>query len=186
MNMAATKIIRMEFQMAKSKASNGTRVKRLFVMIVANISNIKIPIIVTNECEQQLLICFMRYHTLYTMSMSQISFNSFFAYSHTSHNLYYCNVCGKHFVKESQLKVHMPTHDQDKFSSLKCYLCGSKFDRVHGLRIHFTISHTKRVKRDLRCPLCSKTCSKQNDLDLHIDVVSVILYFMPFCSDFKI
>lgn len=112
----------------------------------------------------------------YQVSMSHILINSFFAHSHTGNNLYYCNVCGKRFVKESQLKVHMPTHNQDKLSLLECYLYGSKFDRVHGLRIHFTISHTMRARRDLRCPMCSKTFSKQNDLDLHVKVVSVFFF----------
>lgn len=76
----------------------------------------------------------------------------------------------------------MPTHDQDKFSSLECYLCGSKFDRVHGLRIHFAISHTVRVKRDLQCPMCGKTFSKQNDLDLHINIVSVLFFSCNFAQ----
>lgn len=108
--------------------------------------------------------------------MSHISFNFFLVYSHTGNNLYQCNACGKQFVKESQLKVHMPSHDQDKFSLLECYLCASKFDRLHGLRIHFTISHTMRIKRNLSCPMCSRTFSKQNDLDLHIKVVSVFVF----------
>lgn len=94
-------------------------------------------------------------------------------------------MCGKSFVKESQLKVHASTHDQDKFSLLECYLCGSKFDRVHGLRIHFTISHTVRVRRDLKCPMCSKTFSKQNDLDWHINIVSVLFISGHFAEILK-
>lgn len=68
--------------------------------------------------------------------------------------------------------MHMPTHDHEN-KSLECYLCSSKFDRLHGLRIHFTISHTARTKRNLQCSMCQRTFSKNQDLDLHIKVVSL-------------
>lgn len=99
-----------------------------------------------------------------------LSFHSLH-FSHTGSGLFYCMICAKRFVKESQLKMHMPTHDHEN-KLLECYLCASKFDRLHGLKIHFTISHTVRTKRNLQCSMCHRTFSKQQDLDLHIKVVS--------------
>lgn len=91
---------------------------------------------------------------------------------HTGKNLYYCHMCGKVFVKAIQLQRHSLTHDNDN-KSFECYLCSSKFDRIHGLRIHFTILHTTKTKRNLPCPKCSKAFSKQRDLDLHIKIVRI-------------
>lgn len=96
--------------------------------------------------------------------------------SPTGSDLFYCMICGKRFVKQFQLKMHMPTHEHEN-NSIECYLCSSKFDRLHGLRIHFAITH--RAKRNLRCTICDKTFSKQQDLELHIRVVSWIQLFIP-------
>ncbi|XP_055295744.1 zinc finger protein 431-like [Sitodiplosis mosellana] len=67
----------------------------------------------------------------------------------TGKNLYNCNMCEKAFVKAVQLKRHKLTHDNDN-KLFECYLWLSKFDRIHGLRIHFTILHTTKTKRNLR------------------------------------
>lgn len=82
-------------------------------------------------------------------------------------------MCGKFFVKEIQLRVHTLTHDHDA-KSFECYLCLSRFDRLHGLRIHYTLSHIVTTKRNLQCEECERTFSKQRDLDLHIKIVRLI------------
>lgn len=108
-----------------------------------------------------------QYHT----SVCTKKTSTFFNCSHTGENLFDCKYCGRKFVKEVHLRSHLSTHEQDN-KSFECYLCSSSFDRIRGLRIHFTISHTTKVLRNHVCPICKRTFSKQPDLDFHIKVVS--------------
>lgn len=109
------------------------------------------------------------------ISFPSIKFRLHFC-RHTGMNLCYCNYCGKMYVKEIALKVHLRTHKHDN-SSFECYLCHSKFDRKRGLSIHFTTTHIEEKIRNLKCQTCAKLFYKQSDLDLHIKVVCYIRSF---------
>ncbi|XP_031623087.1 zinc finger protein 420-like [Contarinia nasturtii] len=89
--------------------------------------------------------------------------------THTGNNLYNCNQCQKVYVKEVQLKAHLQTHKYDN-KSFECYICSTKYERIHGLRIHFVSSHIEKKVRNLKCPTCVKVFSNQRDLDLHIKI----------------
>lgn len=147
----------------KSKDSEGRRTEVSFVLTVENVSNKRTHIITISEGN----------HYINLNQLDQHEYNlDYFYYRHTGKNLYYCHMCEKVFVKAIQLQRHSLTHDNDN-KSFECYLCSSKFDRIHGLRIHFTILHTTKTMRNLPCPKCSKAFSKQRDLDLHIKIVRI-------------
>lgn len=76
-----------------------------------------------------------------------------------------CKVCGKNFVNERALGLHMFTHTTEK--PVNCPRCPKAFKNNAHLRNHIRNYH--RNYENLPCPYCSKVLRRHSSLKMHLD-----------------
>ncbi|XP_065226778.1 zinc finger protein 182-like [Planococcus citri] len=112
----------------------------------------------------------------------------------TSSERYYCNTCGKSFIKKSNLTDHMIEHmyglpmchicgqvipKQEYKNHIKshvknkeqfvCGTCNEYFPSKGSLKLHFLRKHTyKKRKPGYKCYECAKTFHNKSVLEVHI------------------
>ena len=53
-----------------------------------------------------------------------------------------CDVCHKPFTNESDLNIHLKTHDPDR--KFDCEVCGREFNRLNNLQRHMMVHQQVR------------------------------------------
>lgn len=76
-----------------------------------------------------------------------------------------CQICGKEFIQNTQLKAHMFHHNRE--NALTCDVCGKQFNRRTRLREHMDYVHLK--KQMPACNMCRKEFMRREDLNRHIE-----------------
>lgn len=84
--------------------------------------------------------------------------------THTGRRDHKCNICGKDFIQNTQLKAHMFHHNDE--NALVCDLCGKKFNRKTRLTEHLVYIHLK--KKMPECHMCKKTFMRKEDMNRHV------------------
>jgi len=74
-----------------------------------------------------------------------------------------CNVCGRGFVAEQSLEIHMRTHNESR--PFHCEVCNQHFTQKSGLLAHMRI-HTD--ERPFKCHVCLKAFRQQGGLTVHM------------------
>lgn len=75
-----------------------------------------------------------------------------------------CSECNKSFELESDLEIHMITHQQN-MDELICTRCSKTFDNIKNLRKHVPIHMTNKP---YRCTFCPKSFAGAGDRNRHI------------------
>ncbi|XP_046141150.1 zinc finger protein 12-like isoform X2 [Osmia bicornis bicornis] len=73
---------------------------------------------------------------------------------------YKCNICGKIYANEQNLRKHVSVHSQ----TYKCHPCGKTFANNYSLKLHLRM-HTG--ERPYQCKVCLKPFSRTNTLRVH-------------------
>lgn len=73
-----------------------------------------------------------------------------------------CDICGKSFLTEKNLKAHIPIHNESK--DYMCQICPKNFKMESGLRAHL---RTHREDRRFTCNECGKAFKKNYSLLEH-------------------
>ena len=70
---------------------------------------------------------------------------------------YKCDICGKGFNKNSNLKGHIKTHTDDKL--YRCDICGKDFNASWNLKVHM---RTHTGDKPYKCDICGKGFNKNS------------------------
>ena len=94
---------------------------------------------------------------------------------HLKEGTYPCNLCGKVCKTLKSLRNHSDLHIKcEPISTISelpsCPKCGKYFVQLQLLKIH---SYTHKKEKPTECPHCSKTCSTNNHLTVHIREVHI-------------
>ena len=76
-----------------------------------------------------------------------------------------CNICGKTFVKKTNLKHHLMLHRGEK--PWKCHICGWRFVQKCNLKKHIE-THSSGI---YKCPHCDIKFASKGAVSGHIDLV---------------
>ena len=104
---------------------------------------------------------------------------------------YGCNVCGKKFLKENKLKVHIVNvREKIKKRIFNCEFCSSSFTQKLDLLKHITNVHPDMDNSDLlkeykyECGICCNIYKSLSNLKIHITEVheNIRLYHCEHCS----
>ncbi|KAF7271361.1 hypothetical protein GWI33_015717 [Rhynchophorus ferrugineus] len=81
------------------------------------------------------------------------------------HNKHTCEVCGKRYAFESELKTHFRQHEDIKLAKFRCDTCGKVARTSNQLKIHMRI-HTG--ERPFSCDTCGKSFRQTAHLKVHM------------------
>ncbi|XP_050307055.1 oocyte zinc finger protein XlCOF6-like [Anthonomus grandis grandis] len=81
------------------------------------------------------------------------------------HNKHTCDVCGKRFPFESELKTHHRKHEDMESSRFRCDVCGKTARTQTQLKVHYRI-HTG--ERPFSCEICGKSFKQTAHLKVHM------------------
>ncbi|CAH2235539.1 zinc finger protein 569-like [Pararge aegeria] len=91
-----------------------------------------------------------------------------------------CQVCGRRFRTESNLKSHMDSHFSTTSKSHTCKVCGRSYNTSSNLKTH-SVTHSN--ERPYVCPYCNKCFKRNQDLKFHINQhTGEKPYKCPFCD----
>ncbi|GAB0089586.1 hypothetical protein DMENIID0001_041560 [Sergentomyia squamirostris] len=71
-------------------------------------------------------------------------------------------------TKRKKAKREISKDERSK-SKFNCAICGKKLSTKHGVRLHITHFHTKKV--GLTCEFCNKSMETKHQLNMHLDLV---------------
>lgn len=78
-----------------------------------------------------------------------------------------CEICGKHFTNQSQLKYHTRSHMPiEQRRSFECYLCRAIFGYKKSLISHLASLHSGE-KPQFQCEICQSHFSRSDALRRH-------------------
>lgn len=81
------------------------------------------------------------------------------------HNKYTCEVCGRRFPFESELKTHFRKHEDMEMARFRCEICGKTARTSTQLKVHLRI-HTG--ERPFSCKICGKSFKQTAHLKVHM------------------
>ncbi|CAG9768295.1 unnamed protein product [Ceutorhynchus assimilis] len=81
------------------------------------------------------------------------------------HNKHTCDVCGKRFPFESELKTHHRKHEDMEMARFRCDVCGKTARTQTQLKVHYRI-HTG--ERPFACETCGKSFKQTAHLKVHM------------------
>ncbi|KAH1024640.1 oocyte zinc finger protein XlCOF6 [Dendroctonus ponderosae] len=81
------------------------------------------------------------------------------------HNKHTCDVCGKRFPFESELKTHHRKHEDMETARFRCDMCGKTARTQTQLKVHYRI-HTG--ERPFSCDTCGKSFKQTAHLKVHM------------------
>ncbi|KAL1491274.1 hypothetical protein ABEB36_011894 [Hypothenemus hampei] len=83
----------------------------------------------------------------------------------SKHNKHTCEVCGKRFPFESELKTHHRKHEDIAMARFRCDVCGKTARTQTQLKVHYRI-HTG--ERPFSCDICGKSFKQTAHLKVHM------------------
>ncbi|XP_045776603.1 zinc finger protein 99-like isoform X1 [Maniola jurtina] len=89
-----------------------------------------------------------------------------------------CELCGKVFNNEAQLRYHMPVHSEHK--QFKCEVCSKSFGSILNLKSHVTIHSETRPS--YACDFCGKTFAYQSNKYRHMTIHKGIKFSCEICD----
>lgn len=77
-----------------------------------------------------------------------------------------CELCGKHFSNQSQLKYHARSHMPiEQRRTFECYMCGAIFAYKKSLIPHMALH--SGIKQQFQCSICQSHFSRSDALRRH-------------------
>ena len=86
-----------------------------------------------------------------------------------------CQLCGKMFYSNSQLRRHERCHGLHKSKFVICQQCGKQFLFAHNLKRHVETMHGAR-QEVFHCSYCGKGFRSKNSMVTHVQLVHFNLY----------